>query len=372
MAMRVLVTGGAGFIGSHTVDRLLELGYDVRILDNLQQPVHNSGKPDYLPAEAEFIEGDVRNRDVFLRALQNVDMVCHLAAYQDYLTDFSTFFHVNAVSTALLYELIHAHDLPVQKVLIASSQFVAGEGLYKTSDGDIYAPGFRSRDQLERGEWEHRDAQGRPMEYLPVPEVHVAPPNAYALSKFSQEQQGITFGKRYDVPTVALRYSIVQGARQSLYNTYSGACRIFSLSYYFGKPPVIYEDGEQLRDFVNIHDVVDANVLVLQDNRANYEVFSVGGGKGYTIREFERIVAREFGKENLIQQIPGFFRYGDTRHALSDISKLRALGWNPTRTAEDSVREYAAYLREQDDIENMIDMAQKHMQGMNVVGSSRS
>lgn len=371
MSTRVLITGGAGFIGSHTADRLLQQGYQVRLLDNLQKPVHQKGKPDYLSPDAEFVEGDVRDRDALLKALQGVDAVYHMAAYQDYLTDFSTFFGVNAVSTALLYELIVANNLPVQKVVIASSQFVGGEGQYRTVDGEVVTPNFRLREQLERGVWEHLDQHGRPMEYLPTPVTHAAPPNAYALSKFSQEQQGLTFGKRYEIPTVALRYSIVQGSRQSFYNTYSGACRIFSLSYYFGKAPVIYEDGQQKRDFVNIHDVVDANLLALQDARADYQVFSVGGGKAYTIQEFDRIVAREFGKEELEVPIPGTFRFGDTRHAVSDISKLLALGWKPLRTAEDSVREYANYLREQDGIEDLIEAAEKKMQGLNILGKKK-
>lgn len=371
MAERVLITGGAGFIGSHTADRLLGEGYEVRLLDNLQKPVHQKGKPEYLAPEAEFMEGDVRDRDTLLRALQGVDYVYHLAAYQDYLTDFSTFFHVNAVSTALLYELIVTNALPVRKIVIASSQFVAGEGLYRTGDGAVVSPGFRLREQLERGQWEHLDADGNPMQFVPAPETHAAPPNAYALSKHSQELQGIAFGKRYEIPTVVLRYSIVQGARQSFYNTYSGACRIFSLSYFFDQAPVIYEDGEQVRDFVNINDVVDANLLVLQDARADYQVFSVGGGREYTIREFDRIVAREFGKEDLVPRIPGTFRFGDTRHAVSDITKLRALGWNPQRSAEDSVRAYAEYLREQNDIENLIAVAEKQMRGLNVIGAQR-
>lgn len=370
MAERVLVTGGAGFIGSHTADRLLREGYHVRVLDNLQKPVHLKGKPTYLSPEIEFIEGDVRDRETLAAALDGVDIVCHFAAYQDYLTDFSTFFAVNSVSTAMLYELIVERNLPIRKVLVASSQFVCGEGLYRTEDGNLVSPGFRSREQLQRGEWEHLDGNGRRMEYIPSPESHVAPPNAYAISKCSQEQQAVTFGRRYDIPSVALRYSIVQGSRQSFYNTYSGACRIFSLSYHFGSAPTIYEDGMQVRDFVNIHDVVDANMLALTDPRADYEIFSVGGGRACTIREFDRIVAAEFGREDLEPSIPGLFRFGDTRHAVSDISKLRGLGWEPKRRIEDSVAEYAVYLREQPDLENLIPDSQKAMKRMNVVGKA--
>lgn len=372
MAERVLITGGAGFIGSHTADRLLERGYAVRVIDSLRPPVHRKdAPPDYLSDEVEFIRADVRDRDALLAALRDVDAVYHLAAYQDYLPDLSTFFSTNVVSTALIYELILEHHLPVRKVVVASSQFVQGEGLYRSQDGMVVAPTFRSREQLERGDWDFRDEKGEVLQWIPTPETYAAPPNAYALSKRSQEEQALAFGRRYEIPSTVLRYSIVQGARQSFHNTYSGACRIFSLSYYFDRAPTIYEDGMQVRDFVNIHDVVDANLLALEDDRANYQAFCVGGGTPYTIREFDRVVAREFGREDLEPSIPGTFRFGDTRHAVSDISKLRALGWEPKRTVEDSVREYANYLREQKEVEDLLAVAEGRMKEMNVVGSSR-
>lgn len=372
MAGRILITGGAGFIGSHTADRLLERGYDVRVIDSLRPPVHRGAKPAYLSSDVEFVQGDVRDRDAMLEALRGIDAVYHLAAYQDYLTDFSTFFATNAVSTALIYELIVEHNLPVRKVIVASSQFVQGEGLYRTSEGEIVAPTFRSREQLERGKWDFPDRHGAPMRWLPTPETHASPPNAYAMSKHSQEQQAIAFGRRYEIPSTVLRYSIVQGSRQSFYNAYSGACRIFSLSYYFDRPPTIYEDGLQVRDFVNIHDVVDANVLVLEDPRADYQVYCVGGGKECTILEFDRVVAIEFGKEDLQPSIPGAFRFGDTRNAVSDISKLSGLGWMPRRTVEDSVAEYAAYLRAQEGVEDLVSAAEGVMKRLNVVGRGRN
>ena len=370
--MRVLITGGAGFIGSHTADRLLSLGHSVRVLDNLQKPVHLKGRPDYIPADVEFIEGDVRDRETMRRAMRDIDVIFHLAAYQDYLNDFSTFFHTNAVSTALIYEIIVEDRLPVQKVIVASSQFVQGEGLYRTIDGEIERPTLRPLEQLERGEWNWRDTYGRLMNWEWTPETHANPPNAYALSKYSQEQQAIRFGERYGIPSVALRYSIVQGSRQSFYNAYSGACRIFCLHYYFGKAPTIYEDGEQRRDFINVHDVVDANVLVMDDPRANNEVFCVGGGHPYTVREFAAIVAREFGLEELEPLIPGEFRFGDTRHTCSDTAKLRSLGWLPSRTAEDSVREYVEYLRAQTNVDDILDYAERTMKQMNVVRTANA
>ncbi len=364
---KVLVTGGAGFIGSHTVDRLLKIGYNVRILDNLQKPVHLKGKPSYIPAEAEFILGDVRDKDTIEKALEGVDYIFHLAAYQDYLPDFSTFFHVNSVSTALIYEIAVAKNLPIKKIIVASSQFVNGEGIYKDNHGNFVYPKRRSNEQLENGQWNFTDNEGNKLEYIWTPETYAAPPNQYAISKYSQELMALNFGERYNIPSVAMRYSIVQGSRQSFYNMYSGACRIFSLSYYFDKAPTVYEDGMMMRDFVNVHDVVDANILVMQDERANYNAFNVGGGKAYTVKGFSEIVGKEFGKEHITAKISGEYRFGDTRNACSDITKLKSLGWSPLRTAEDSVKEYIEYLKEQTDIDDILNYAEKTMKDLNVV-----
>jgi len=218
------------------------------------------------------------------------------------------------------------------------------------------------------GDWDFRHPDTEELlQWLPTPEAHVNPQNQYALSKHSQELMALAFGKRYELPAVAMRYSIVQGPRQSFYNNYSGACRIFSLSYFFDRAPLIYEDGQQVRDYVNIQDVVDANLLVLEDDRANYEVFNVGGGRAYTVAEFCDIVAREFRKEDLRPRIPGLYRFGDTRHILSDIEKLRALGWEPRFTPADSVRSYREYLEQQTNIEDIMEYAETNMQSLQVV-----
>lgn len=371
--MNILVTGGAGFIGSHTVDALLALGHHVRILDNLQKPVHLKGKPPWLQPDAEFILGDVRNRADWENALQGIDAVFHLAAYQDYLPDFSTFFHVNAVSTALLYEVAVEKKMDLAKVVVASSQFVQGEGLYTCSHCDrSYGPAMRSESQLVKGAWEQICPDcGTDLHWQRTPETYSCPPNAYAMAKQSQEVQAITFGRRYQIPSVALRYSIVQGPRQSFYNAYSGACRIFSLHYYFGKAPTIYEDGMQCRDFINIHDVVNANLMALSDDRMAYEVYNVGGGKPYTVFEFSEIVRKEIQQRHTaelpVADIPGLYRYGDTRNACSNIDKLQSLGWQPDFTPADSVKEYAEWLYTQDNVEDILDYAQKTMQRLNVV-----
>ena len=292
--MKVLVTGGAGFIGSHTVDKLIELGHEVRILDCLKKPVHLKGMPPWINQQAEFVLGDVRNKDDLQSAMQGVDAIYHLAAYQDYLPDLSNFFATNAVSTALIYEIIVEQNLDIQKVIVASSQFVQGEGKYRCSNCQAKnSPLMRVEKDLIKRSWEHRCSSCEtPLSWEWTDENHIAPPNAYALSKHSQEQQAIAFGERYGIPSVALRYSIVQGARQSFYNAYSGACRIFCLNYYFAKAPTLYEDGGQFRDFVNIHDVVDANLLALTNSQMDGNVFNVGGGKAYTIKAVCRYCSR--------------------------------------------------------------------------------
>jgi len=370
--VRVLVTGGAGFIGSHTTDALLAKGYDVTILDSLEKPVHMKGKPSYIPAKVRFIEGDIRRRDDLLAALEGVEAVYHFAAYQDYLPDFSKFFHVNSVGTALIFELIVEKKLPVRKVIVASSQAVAGEGCYVSADGEVFAPDLRPLAMLEKAEWDFRHpGTGEILRWRMTPETHANPQNQYALSKYSQELMTLAFGKRYEIPTVAMRYSIVQGPRQSFYNNYSGACRIFSLSYFFNRAPLIYEDGQQIRDYVNIEDVVQANLRVLEDSRACFEMYNVGGGRPYAVAEFCGIVAREFDKEDVKPRMPGFFRFGDTRHIVSDVSKLKALGWEPKNAPQYSVHQYRQYLEEQTDIEDIMDYAERSMQSLNVVRASQ-
>jgi dTDP-L-rhamnose 4-epimerase len=366
----VLVTGGAGFIGSHTVDKLLSLGYDVRILDNLQKPVHLKGKPSYLPKEAEFILGDVRDKDTVTKALKDVEYIFHFAAYQDYLPDFSTFFHVNSVGTALIYEVAVEKNLKLKKIIVASSQFVNGEGIYKSESGKYYYPKRRTNQQLEKGNWDFLDEEGNKLKWQWTPETYSSPPNQYAISKYSQELMALNFGERYRLPSVALRYSIVQGSRQSFYNMYSGACRIFSLNYFFDKAPIVYEDGLMMRDFVNVHDVVEANILAMLDDRANYNAFCIGGGIACSVKDFAMIVAKNFGKENLKPVINGDYRFGDTRNACSDISKIKSLGWTPQRTADDSVKEYINYLKSQTGIDDILEYSEKVMKNLNVVRKS--
>ncbi|MGD9367746.1 MAG: SDR family NAD(P)-dependent oxidoreductase [Desulfobacteraceae bacterium] len=377
--MKILITGGAGFIGSHTADALIESGHDVRILDNLQATVHPKGKPAYLNSKAEFIQGDVRDANAWRSALKDVEAVYHLAAYQDYLTDFSTFFDVNAVSTALLYEiLVGEPDLHhIRKVVVAASQAVMGEGRYRCDtcakdETDYRYPDIRLDAQLSKGQWEHSCPEcGNILQWQPSDETVIKPCNQYALSKHSQEQIAIQLGRRYDIPSVVMRYSIVQGPRQSFYNAYSGAMRIFALSLFFNKPPSIYEDGRQTRDFVNIKDVVDANLLVLEKPEADYQVFNVGGGVAWTVNRFYETMQKRVGKE--IEPLKeSSYRYGDTRHIFSDTRKLQSLGWFPKRSVEDSISDYWDFLGYQKEADDILSYAQKHMRRLNVVRKSKA
>ena len=366
---KVLVTGGAGFIGSHTVDLLLEKGYDVRILDNLQPRVHPRGRPDYLPREAEFMQGDVANRDDLDKALRGVSRVIHLAAYQDYLPDFSTFIHTNTESSALLFELIVEKRLPVEKIVFASSQSVSGEGRYSCSEHGTIYPESRSVEQLRRGDWEVRcPACGAEMKPLLIDEKTVSPHTAYAISKYAIELLARNLGHRYGIPTACMRYTYVQGTRNSFYNAYSGIARRFALRLLHGLAPICYEDGRQLRDYVNVKDIARANVLVMEDARADFEVFNAGGGRAVTVLEFAQIMINEFGVE-LDPLVPGEFRVGDTRHTVSDNSKLNALGWEPTIPVEQNVREYVEWMREQKGTAEYLEEAERVMREQGVIQS---
>lgn len=369
MAERVLVIGGAGFIGSHTVDLLLAGGFDVRVLDLLVQPVHiERTVPAYLAPEAEFLLGDARDRDVLSTALENVDYVFHLAAHQGYGNEFASFFDVNATSTALLYELILSEKLPIKRVVVASSQFVQGEGLYRDSKERIVAPGFRTREALERGEWDHRGADNRVLQWMATPSSHAHPTNAYSLSKHAQEQSALVLGRRFSIPTVVLRYSIVQGARQSFTNLYSGACRIFSLSYHTGRAPILFEDGHQVRDYVNVLDVAEANLLFMTSDIAEPLLCSVGGGTPVSILEFDRIVATVFDRRDLQPRVPGQFRFGDTRHAVSDIEPTLSYGWTPRYSIADSVEQFRVWIEGSEVDRTLIDGTLTELESRGIVG----
>src|SRR5687767_11905881 len=368
--MRILITGGAGFIGSHTADALLKRGYNVRVLDSLEPPVHPRREvPQYLDERIEFVQGDVRDAKVMLDAMRGCDAIYHLAAFQDYLPTFSRFFDVNVTSTALIYELIVREKLPIKKVIVASSQAALGEGLYLDADGKEILPDIRPDEQLSRGLWECQPPTGHrgPLTWQNTDETVANPQNQYGISRIAEEKVALNLGKRYNIPSVAMRYSIVQGPRQSFYNAYSGACRVFSLSFHQNVDPMIYEDGQQVRDFVNVLDGVAANLLAIDEKRADLEMFHVGGGKPYTVAQFASVVAEVFGKKDHRPRPSGKYRFGDTRHICSDISKLRRLGWSPKRSVYDSVEAYKAWLDQAESAAVILAYCQKQMAALNVV-----
>lgn len=369
--MKALVIGGAGFIGSHTVDALIKKGLEVKILDNLQKPVHTNGIPKYLNPKAELIIGDICDYKILESALNDVEIVYNFAAYQDYLPYFSTFFQTNCVGNALIYEIAVKNKLKIKKIIVASSQFVNGEGAYIDINKKLVFPNMRDEENLKKGIWSHFDSSGHKLKWRKTKESHSNPPNQYAISKYAQEIMSLNFGKRYEIPTTTLRYSIVQGERQSFYNTYSGALRIFSMFYNFGKSPVIYEDGNMIRDFVNIHDVVDANMLVLENSDSNYNTYNVGGGKGVSIKDFCKIVSKVFDKDDLPLNIPNLYRFGDTRHAFSDISKIQKLGWHPSRSTKFSVQSYHDYMLHSDIDESILQESINTMKKLNVVRKAK-
>ncbi len=372
---KILITGGAGFIGSHTADALAKKGYAIRILDNLEPVVHKGKWPKYLMGKGyELIRGDVRKKLDWLRALKGVSYVYHLAAYQDQRPDFSTFFHTNVVGTSLLYEVAVAKKLPIKRVVIASSQFVYGDGKYQCvhppssrlrRTSKIFYPEVRTLGDFKKGKFEILCSHGKPAKFFPFEENQpLTPTNSYGLSKEAIERLSLRFGKTYGIPTTILRYSIVQGPRQSPHNLYSGALRIFVTQAIAGKPITVFEDGKQKRDFVNINDVVAANLLVLKNKKVNFsastegrsssggeggsasggEIFNVGGGKAYTVLELAKKVKTITNSKSKI--VINGFRRTDTRNAVSDISKLKKLGWRPKLGIEESIASYVEWFKE--------------------------
>lgn len=344
--MKALVSGGAGFIGSHLVSALLERNYDVVVLDSLVSRVHGPNAKVRLPKDVRFLQEDVRDKHAWEKALDGVNVVFHEAAYQDYMADYSTFFHSNVVSTALLYEVIRERHLEIEKVVVASSQAVYGEGQYECASHGKLLPSARSQQQMKRGDWELRCSECHEiLRPILLKENYPNPFNQYALSKYSQEMAALRLGRSLGIPTVALRYSITQGPRQSLLNQYSGVLRIFLRQIKSGKTITIYEDGLQTRDFVHIQDVVEANLKVLEDVRANYEAYNVGSGNPTTILEYaSRLLAKM--QVEVRPLVTGEFREGDNRHSVSSVNKLQALGWSPKRNLDKIMEDFLAWIEE--------------------------
>lgn len=365
--MRVLVTGGAGFIGSHLVDRFLKEGFRVRVLDHLDPRVHANRRASCLPAEVDLVYGDITDRDTLRQALRDIDVVCHQAAYQDYMPDFSRFLLVNGVGTALLYELIVREKMKIKKVIVASSQAVYGEGQYECAGCGFFLPVPRSQEQLSQGRWEVQCPKcGKPATPCLLEERYINPYNQYAVSKLAEEKIALGLGWLHGIPTVALRYSITQGPRQSLFNQYSGVCRIFVRQALRNESLLIYEDGLQTRDFVHVQDVVDANLLVLAKEAANFQAFNVGSGKATTVLEYANQVRAKVPSTVGIA-LTGEYRRGDNRHSVSSVEKLRQLGWSPKRGLSAILDDFLGWVQEIGGIPEQAQDASAHMRRAGVV-----
>ena len=365
--MKILITGGAGFIGSHLADRFLKEGWSVRIMDALQPRVHPHRIPSYISTRVEFIRGDVTNSSDWEAALEGVDVVSHQAAYQDYLPDFSEFIRVNVVGTSLLFETIAAKRLPVRKVIVASSQAVYGEGQYSCQTHSLFFPRPRSLADLQRGVWEVSCPQcGSPATREPLSEDYPIPLSPYGISKHAQETTAMRLADYLQIPCVALRYSITQGPRQSLFNQYSGIARIFTLKLLRGEPPIAFEDGLMQRDYVHVLDVVEANWVVTSSDQANGRVFNVGSGTPTTVLEYARRLAEKLHVP--IQPIvPGIYRRGDARHSVSSIEKLKGLGWRPRRSLDDILDDFLTWVKSLGSLEPYFCDAHRQLVNANVL-----
>lgn len=368
--MKALVTGGAGLIGSHIVDLLLARGHTVRILDNLARPTHLKGRPAWIRDEVEFIQGDVRSRDDLDRALQGVDWVFHQAADGGFTSAISHYFTNNSLPVAVMYELIRDRH-PVQKVVVASSQAVYGEGKYVCQEHGPQYPQPRSLQQFRARDWEVRcPVCSEKMYGTPIDESHINPLLPYAMSKYWNETLALNLGRLYDIPSVALRYSLTYGPRQSLFNPYTGICSIFSTRILSGKPPVIYEDGLQTRDFTFVEDVAQANLLVAEQDAANGQVFNVGSGVGTTVLDFVRTLGQVYGRE-ASPELRGEFRPGDFRHLTTDASRLRALGWKPEVALKEGLTRYAEWIQGFGSVEEYFSQAEVILKETRVVLQSQ-
>lgn len=366
--MRVLVTGGAGFIGAHTVRALVERGDEVTVLDALTQPVHEPGTEPAFPDGVRFVRGDVRDADDWARALDGADAVIHLAAYQDYLPDFSRFFAVNAAGTALLYETIVARGLDVARVVYASSQSVYGEGQVRCAEHGVVWATQRRAEDLARGDYDARCPRcgARCPEPAALGEDGAQPHNAYGVSKLAGEQAALTLGAQHGLPTVALRYAIVHGPGQSPRNAYSGLLRSACVGSLAGRAPVVFEDGAQRRDYVAIDDVVEANLIALDHPDAPGRAYNVGGTRSWTVLEVLDAL-NGIVEEMRAPEIGGLWRVGDVRHTVADVSALRALGWEPRTPLEDTWRAYWAWLKEQRVPGSVVEDAMREMLDRGIV-----
>ena len=354
MSKQVLITGGAGFVGSHLADGLLRAGHSVRVLDDLTPQVHTGGRPDYLSPDVELIVGDVRDPNRLRDVLAGVEVIFHFAAtvgVGQSMYEIARYTSVNTQGTAELLQAILDAKLSPEKLIVASSMSIYGEGRYRCSAcGASAAPPVRSVAQLRSGAWDLPcDLCAGVLKPVPTDENKPSEINSvYALSKRDQEQLCLIYGRNYDLPVTALRFFNIYGTRQALSNPYTGVAAVFAARMLNGNAPLVFEDGEQMRDFVSVHDIVRANMLAMERPESNGEVINIGCGTPITIRRVAEILAKALGKD-LEPVITQKYRAGDIRHCYADISKARRLlGYEPQVTHEEGFRELAAWLGQQE------------------------
>jgi dTDP-L-rhamnose 4-epimerase len=349
MAKRILITGGAGFVGSHLADELLDHGYDVRVLDNLSPQVHGDGRkrPEHLAEDVELLVGDVRDSAAVERALEGVDAVYHFAAavgVGQSMYEISEYTSVNSLGTAVLLEQLVHHR--VERLVVASSMSIYGEGMYRARDGRIVPGKERALDQLKQHDWELRDADGSPLQPIPTPE-HKMPalPSVYAINKYDQERLCLSVGRAYDIEAVGLRFFNIYGPRQALSNPYTGVLAIFASRYLNRQAPLIHEDGHQRRDFVSVRDVARACRLALERPGVGGEVFNIGSGQNFSVREVAAEMAQALDCTDIEPEVTGRYRMGDIRHCFADISHAASrLGYAPQVDFQSGVKDLAGWL----------------------------
>jgi dTDP-L-rhamnose 4-epimerase len=344
---RILITGGAGFIGSHLADALLSRGDHVRVLDVLDPQVHGrSVRPSYLAPDVELHIGDVRDAAAVRKALTDMDAVCHLAAavgVGQSMYQVDRYVSVNDHGTATLLQALT--ERPVSRLVVASSMSVYGEGAYVCADGAPARAPRRTIAQLRAGEWDVRDLDGQPLHPEPTPEDKpVALSSVYAVSKYTQEQLSLSIGEAYDIPTAALRFFNVFGTRQALSNPYTGVLAIFGARLLNDRPPLVFEDGHQLRDFISVHDVVSGCCRALDAAPEITGIFNIGSGRAVSVLQIATALATALGK-SIEPEVTLRFRAGDVRHCYADISRARAeLGFEPRLSLEDGLPELVEWL----------------------------
>jgi dTDP-L-rhamnose 4-epimerase len=365
---RALVTGGAGLIGSHVADLLVREGWKVRILDNLEPQTHRRGKPPWISEKAEFVEGDLRERKTITAALDQIDVIFHQAAYGGYMPEIAKYVHVNSFGTAQMLEVIREKNLPIQKIIVASSQAVYSEGAGICPEHGLVFPKVRPLEQLLTGDWSvHCPICDAITTSAPTPEeAPVGGETVYGLTKVDQEKLVLLWGKQTGIPTVALRYSCTYGPRQSIFNPYTGVIAIFCTRLLSNLAPVLYEDGEQTRDFSFVEDIARANLLVATIDKLDGFAVNVGSGRGVPIREIAEQISRAL-KIDIPPEVNGEFRPGEMRHLTSDTTRIRAAGYKPDVDLATGIQRYIDWIRTQSDIRDYFSEAAEILRSKGIV-----